>query len=110
MHLSHLTQHRSSQSLYVQVGWAAGPSALDTFMWRRLCTSFQKASVNLCKSLALCARHLACELVDPESISPLLVCHLVALDKGPGVCPIGIRESSRRIMAKAILSGVREDA
>ncbi len=34
---------------------AAGPSGLDAFAWRRLCTSFKTASYTLCQSLALSA-------------------------------------------------------
>ena len=78
-------------------------------MWRKLCTSFKKASSGLCHALALTAKCLAVELVDPVSISPLLGCQLVALDKCPGVRPIGIGEVPRRIIAKTILLVVRED-
>ena len=78
-------------------------------MWRKLCTSFKKASSGLCHALALTAKHLAVELVVPVSISPLLGCQLVALDKCPGVRPIGIGEVPRRIIAKTILLVVRED-
>ena len=34
---------------------SAGPSGLDALCWRRLCTSFQHASNDLCNSLALVA-------------------------------------------------------
>lgn len=37
------------------------------------------------------------------TLAPLIACRLVALDKCPGVHPIGIGETIRRIMAKAIL-------
>ena len=40
-------------------------------------------------------------LVDPNGLSALLACRLVALDKNPGVRPIGICETVRRIIAKA---------
>ena len=40
---------------------------------------------------------------DPSSIRPLLTCHLFALDKHPGVGPIGIGDTARRIIAKAVL-------
>ncbi len=97
------------RSVALHTSGAAGPSYLDAFAWRRLCTSFQRASVNLCKAIAGCARRIACEFIDPKCISPLLACRLVALDKCPGVRPIGIGEIPRRIMGKAILLIVRDD-
>ena len=44
-------------------------------------------------------------------ISAFLVCRLIALDKNPGVRPIGVSEIARRIVANAIiiLSVTRED-
>ena len=41
--------------------------------------------------------------VDPSGITPLLSCRLIALDKNPGVHPIGIGETVRRIIARAVL-------
>ncbi len=82
---------------------AAGPSGLDAFAWRRLCTSFKSACYTLCQSLALAARRLCTEYVDPTCVHPLLACRLIALDKDPGVRPIGIGETSRRIIAKGNL-------
>ena len=41
--------------------------------------------------------------------SPFLACHLNALDKRPGVRPIGIGDTVRRIIAKAVLIAVRGD-
>ena len=38
-----------------------------------------------------------------------MACRLIALDKNPGVRPIGVCEVVRRIVAKAILSIIRED-
>ena len=58
---------------------AAGPSGLDAYTWRTLCTSFKTASKALCHSLALTAKHLCSTFVDPSCISPLLVCRLIAL-------------------------------
>ena len=37
---------------------AADPSGIDAQNWRRLCTSFKSASIDLCGSLALLARRL----------------------------------------------------
>ena len=49
------------------------------------------------------------EYIDPRVLSPLLSCRLIALNKNPGVRPIGIGETSRRIMAKAALRIMRDD-
>eukprot|EP00731_Ephydatia_muelleri_P001462 Em0001g1462a len=71
---------------------------------------FTSASSNeLCHSLALLARRLCTTFVDTKGLAPLLACRLVALDKNPGVRPIGIGEAARRIIAKAILHVTRED-
>jgi len=88
---------------------AAGPSGIDARGWRRLCTSFQTASNDLCHSLALLAKRLCTAFVDPQGLAPLLACRLIALDKNPGVRPIGICETARRIISKAVLSVIRDD-
>ena len=92
---------------------AAGPSGIDSHGWRRICTAFKSASNDICYSLALLARRICTSFVDPSSLSPLLACRLIALDKNPGVRPIGVCETPRRIIAKAILAvtcGVIQDA
>ena len=55
------------------------------------------------------AKRLCTSFVDPKCVSPLLACRLIALDKNPGVCPIGIGDTSRQIIAKAILSFAKSD-
>ena len=88
---------------------AAGPSGLDAAGWKRLCTSFQSASTDLCDALASTARRICCSFLDPRSLSAFVACRLVALDKRPGVRPIGIGETTRRIIGKAILATIRDD-
>ena len=97
------------RSIALSTRGAAGPSGLDGYAWRRLCTSFKTASVAICHSLALTARRLCSALVDSSSLSLLLACRLIALDKNPGVRPIGIGETSRRIITKAVLHVTRSD-
>jgi len=55
------------------------------------------------------AKRLCTSFVDPKSVSSFLACRLIALDKHPGVRPIGIGDTARRIIAKAILSIARPD-
>ena len=87
---------------------AAGPSGIDAMGWRRLCSSF-KASVSLCHALAAIARRLCTSYVDPVGLSAFVACRLIALNKNPGVRPIGIGETSRRIICKAILTILHYD-
>ena len=63
-----------------------------------MCTSFRQASSELCNSVALMARRIYTTLVDPEGLAPLTGCRLIALDKHPGVRPIGVGETVRRII------------
>ena len=88
---------------------AAGPSGLDAYAWRRLCTAFKSFSASLCQSLAYVAKRLCSSYIDPSTVSPLLACRLIALDKCPGVRPIGIGDMARRIIAKSVLMVVRGD-
>ena len=88
---------------------AAGPSGLDTYCWRRICTSFKAASNDICHSLALLVKRLCTILVNPKGISPLLACRLIVLDKCLGIRPLGICETHRRIIAKEILLTTKDD-
>ena len=97
------------RSAALHIFGAAGPSGIDAKGWRRLCTSFKSASSDLCHSLALMARRICTTYIDPVGLSPFLACRLIALDKNPGVRPIGVCETARRIIAKAILFITRGD-
>ena len=88
---------------------SAGPSGMDACLWKRMCSSFQGASSELCSALASTARRLATSMVDPKPLIPLTSSRLIALDKCPGVRPIGIGEVARRIISKAILSIIHVD-
>ena len=88
---------------------AVGPSGMDAHGWRKMCTSFKSSSIDLCNALAATARRMCTTLVDPKSIAALLSCQLLALDKNHGVRPVGVGETPRRIIAKAILLVVKND-
>lgn len=58
---------------------AAGPSGLDAYAWRRLCSSFKSASNSLCVALASVARRIATTTVHPEGLSAFVACrHLTS--------------------------------
>ncbi len=88
---------------------SAGPSGVDASGWRRLCVSFHGASKVLCDSVAQMTRRLCTEHVDPVGIQAFIACRLIPLDKRPGVRPIGIGETLRRIIGKAVLKVVGPD-
>ena len=88
---------------------AAGPSGVDAYAWRRICTSFGDASVTLCGALASVACCIATAEVDSTILMPFVACRLIPLGKRPGVHPIGIGDVPRRITAKAILYSVSDD-
>ena len=82
---------------------SAGPSGMDSACWRRMCSSFKGASTSLCQAIADLSRLLATRVLPAEGLVPFLSCRLIALDKQPGVRPIGVGEVLRRIVSKAIL-------
>jgi len=51
-----------------QTQGAAGPSGVDAYSWRRMCSSFGNASVTLCNSLAAVGCHLCVSPVDPYEL------------------------------------------
>lgn len=88
---------------------AAVPSGINAHGWRRLCTCFKDSLRNLCEALTSTAKRICSTYVNPTLIAPLLACRLIALDKNPGACPIGIGKIARQIIAKAILLIVGPD-
>ena len=88
---------------------SAGPSGVDSAGWRRLCSSFQYASKELCSALAAVARRICTSYVDPNSLKAFVASRLIALNKCPGIRPIGVGKVVRRIIGKAILTVISED-
>ena len=100
---------RVIHSVALRTTGAAGPSGLDARCWRRLCTAFHSASSELCIAIALFARCICSSFVSPDILAPFLACRLIALDKQPGVRPIGVCEVVGRLVSKAVLSIIKED-
>ena len=92
------------RSTALKTNGAAGPSGLDAAAWMRLCSSFQSSSADLCDAMASIAKQICSSFVDPKGLATFVACRLIALDKCPGVRPIGIGETVHRIIGKAILT------
>ena len=88
---------------------AAGPSGIDAAGWKRLCTSFRSHSSDLCDAIASLAKRICTAYLDPKGLEAFVACRLIALDKCPGVRPIGIGETLRRIIGKAISNTLKYD-
>ena len=82
---------------------SAGPSGLDSANWRRLCTMYRGQSRRLCTAMSMLAKRLCTSYIDPAVLQPFVACRLIPLSKNPGVRPIGICETLRRIIGKAIM-------
>ena len=76
---------------------------------KKLCTSFQSSSANLCSALASLTKRICTSYIDPACLHPLLASRVIALDKHPGVRPIGVGEVARCIDGKAVLQVVGHD-
>ena len=81
----------------------AGVSQQEDLLWHKMTTAFQATSTGLCNSVAALARRLASEYVDPKGLEALLANRGIAIDKCPGLRPVGVGEILRRLVGKAIM-------
>ena len=88
---------------------SAGPGGCDATHWQDSLLCYGAHSASLRESVASLARTLANTVVSWSDIWALMACHLVALDKCPGVRPIEIVETLRRILGKAVALVTRYD-
>src|SRR4051812_48575287 len=58
----------------------------------------------LTTALASVARRLVTEYVDPKGLEALLANRGIAIDKCPGLRPVGVGEMARRIIGKAVMA------
>ena len=59
--------------------------------------------------LALLAKKISISYVDQEGLTCFTLSRLIALDKMPGVRPIGVGELVRRAISKAIVGFIQDD-
>ena len=63
----------------------------------------------MCNAVAVLARRWASEFVDPAGLDALLANRGIAIDKCPGLRPVGVGEILRRIVGKAIMNVTAEE-
>jgi hypothetical protein len=87
----------------------AGPGGTDASVWQHLLLYHKTASTALQAAVAALCETLANGIVEWTLIRALMANRLVALDKCPGVRPIGIGECLRRILGKIMAFITRDD-
>ncbi|CEM26585.1 unnamed protein product [Vitrella brassicaformis CCMP3155] len=85
-----------------EIQGGVGPSGGDATLWKDLLLKHGGHSTRLRQAVADATRMMANEVVDWEHVQALRGCRLLALDKCPGVRPIGVGEVLMRIMGKAM--------
>ena len=87
----------------------AGPGGCDSCHWHDVLLRYGAHSARLQDADAALTRRLANTVLPWNDIRALVSNRLIALDKCPGVRPIGVGETLRRIIGKAICSATRGD-
>ena len=87
----------------------AGPGGCTAAHWRDVLLRYGVYSARLRDTVAAVCRRLCNTIVPWDDIRALVASRLIALDKCPGVRPIGVGETLRRIIGKAICVVTRFD-
>ena len=82
---------------------SAGVSQQEDTLWHTMVTGFKDSSANLCNAVSGVAHRLATEYVDPIALEALLANRGIAIEKCPGLRPVGVGEIIRRVIGKAIM-------
>ena len=98
------------QSVAHQLQGSAGPGGCDSSHWHDILLCYGASSAQLRDSIAALCRRICNSIVPWDDIRALVASHLIALNKCPGVCPIGIGETLRRIIGKAVCLATHIDA
>ena len=90
--------HNILNHIYLPFRGSGGPGGTDSYHWQCFLLYYGADSSNLRKAVTNLALYLSNGVVDWMSIRALMANRLVALDKCPGVCPIGVGECLRRVL------------
>ena len=94
-----------------QTRGVAGPSKIDADQFRNILVNkrFKHEGKELREQIATLTCKLATTVIDTNTIDALVACNLIPLNKNPGVRPIGVGETLRRIMGKIIRLSLKND-
>ncbi len=98
------------QIIAKRIQGSAGPGGCDASHWQDILCKFGFQSRKLCDSIANLTRLLANSTVPWTQLQALFSNRLIALDKSPGIRPIGIGETLRRIISKSTCLVTKQDA
>jgi hypothetical protein len=98
------------KTVAAKLSGAAGPGGVDAVDLRNWLLRCGVESEDLREEMAAMTAWLANMHPPWAAYRALMACRLVALDKQPGVRPVGIGESYRRLMAKCLLEEIGHKA
>ena len=101
-------EHVESTARKLQGG--AGPGGSNAEAWQDWLLRFGKHSAELREAVASLTRRMSNDIVPWEQLRALMANRLIALDKCPGVRPIGVGEVLRRIIGKTVMLIAAVDA
>ena len=81
---------------------SAGVSQQEDELWHKMVTGYKDSSSSLCNAVAVLTCRLATECVDPKGLEALLANRGIAINKCPGLRPVGVGEMVRR--GKVVMS------
>lgn len=90
---------------------SSGPSQTDAAFFKYILTSnrFKKEGKELREKIATFTRLIGSQHINPEHLDAYVNCRLIPINKCPGVRPIGIGETFRRIVGKSLSWVMKND-
>ena len=105
------------QSASKKLSGSGGPTLVDADSWKHFICSraYGRHSYHLADAIAGMAKRFCSESIHPDCLQEYTAGRLIPLDKGidseghPGVRPIGIGETLRRIVGKSVMGVLKND-
>lgn len=88
----------------LRIQGSAGPGGCDSTHWKDITLQYGSSSQHFWDCIAELTCYMANSIIDWVPLRALLANRLIALDKSPGIRPMGVRETLRWIIGKTISS------